>query len=112
MESTASIRYMSPVQSAELVLRLTRKMLLSADQQDWVATQSIEEERNQVLQNLFNHPEFDLLLPSIATILYQVMDYDAQVIEQGEAQLRHMSQEMLKSVQSRRAVNAYLDSMA
>ena len=111
MNMDASIRYLSPLQSAELVLRLTEKMLHYADQHEWVITQSLEAERNQVLQNLFNHPEFDRLLPILAKTLQKVMDYDARVIEQGEAQLLKLTREMSQANHSRRAMSAYQDSM-
>ena len=103
-----NVQYLFPKRYAEVVLRLSEKIAELADIHDWESARKLEQERQQALEELFAHPDIDEALPSISSILLQVMQLDAEVIIQGEAELETMAMQLGQIGKGKRAVNAYL----
>ena len=103
-----NIRYFLPNHYAKVVLRLSQKIAELAQHNDWQEALKLEAERHMAMQELFSHPDINDALPSMASILHEVMQLDAEVIVKGEIALKQMSMQLSEVGQGKRAVNAYL----
>ncbi len=103
-----NIRYMLPKHYAKVVLRLSQNIAELAQRQEWQSARELESERHIAMQALFSHPDINEALPSMAAILHEVMQLDAEVIIQGESELQEMSSQLNELGKGKRAVNAYL----
>lgn len=101
---------MQPKHYATVVLRLSQKIAELAQRQEWQAARKLEAERHAAMEELFSHPEINEALPSMASILHEVMQLDAEVIIKGETELQQMSSHLGELGKGKRAVNAYLKS--
>lgn len=105
-----NVRYMQPKHYAKAVLRLSQKIAELAQRQEWQEARKLEAERHTAMEELFSHPEINEALPSMASILHEVMQLDAEVIIKGETELQQMSSQLNELGKGKRAVNAYLKS--
>lgn len=105
-----NIKYILPSRYAEIILRLSEKISALAQQHEWEEAHLLETKRQLVMQELFSHPDINEALPSIASILHDVMALDAEVIIKGELELQEMATQMNGLSKGKRAVNAYLKS--
>ena len=103
-----NIRYLLPKHYAKVVLRLSQKIAEFAQRQEWQSARTLEAERHTAMQELFSHPDINEALPSMSSILHEVMQLDAEVIIQGESELQEMSSQLNELGKGKRAVNAYL----
>jgi phage shock protein A len=103
-----NIRYLLPKHYAKVVLRLSQKIAELAHRQEWQSARKLEAERNAAMQELFAHPDINDALPSMTSILHEVMQLDAEVIIKGESELQQMSTQLSELGKGKRAVNAYL----
>jgi len=103
-----NIRYLLPKHYAKVVLRLSKQIAELAQQHDWQEARKLEAERHVAMQELFSHPEINDALPSMTSILHEVMQLDAEVIIKGESELQQMSTQLNELGKGKRAVNAYL----
>jgi len=105
-----NIRYLLPRHYAEVVLRLSKKIAELAQRHEWQSARQLEKERHTAMQELFSHPDINEALPSMSSILHEVMQLDAEVIVKGETELQQMSGQLSDLGKGKRAVNAYLKS--
>lgn len=103
-----NIKYILPKQYADVILRLSEKISVFAQQNDWEQAGILEAKRHQAMLELFSHPDIDAALPSITSILHDVMELDAEVIIKGEIELQDMAVQINGLGKGKRAVNAYL----
>ena len=103
-----NIQYLQPLQYARVVLNLSQKIALLAQNQDWEAARELENERQNAMQALFSHPDINEALPAMSCLLEQVMQLDAEVILRGESELQQMAVQLNQLGRGKRAVNAYL----
>lgn len=103
-----NIRYLLPQHYAEVVLRLSKNIAELAQRHEWQSARKLEAERHIAMQELFAHPDIDQALPSMTSILKEVMQLDAEVIIKGESELEHMANKLNELGKGKRAVNAYL----
>jgi hypothetical protein len=103
------MEYLSLQQGADKVLRLTRLMLDSAEQGDWALLRKLEQERSRSLDSLFQHPQMPSAMPTIGSILQQVVDLDRRAITLGKQARDAMAAELHQQAQGQRAVLTYLD---
>ena len=103
-----NIRYLLPNHYAKVVLRLSHKIAELAQQHEWQDARKLEAERHAAMQELFSHPDINEALPSMTSILQEVMQLDAEVIIKGESELQQMSSQLNDIGKGKRAVNAYL----
>ena len=108
MTINTNIRYLQPKHYAKVVLRLSQQIANLASKQEWQAARKLEVERHTAMQNLFSHPDINEALPSMTSILHEVMQLDAEVIIRGETELHEMSTQLNELGKGKRAVNAYL----
>ena len=102
------VRYLQPKHYAKVVLRLSQKIAELAMRQEWQSARKLEAERHSAMEELFSHPEINEALPSMTSILHEVMQLDAEVILKGESELEQMSSQLNELGKGKRAVNAYL----
>lgn len=105
---TKNIRYLLPKHYANVVLRLSQKIADLAQRQEWQSARKLEAERHIAMQELFSHPDINDALPTMTSILHEVMQLDAEVIIKGESELQQMSSQLNELGKGKRAVNAYL----
>jgi len=105
---TKKIRYLLPKHYANVVLRLSQKIAELAQRQEWQSARKLEAKRHSAMQELFSHPDINDALPSMTSILHEVMQLDAEVIIKGESELQEMSLQLNELGKGKRAVNAYL----
>ena len=103
-----NVSYLQPKHYARVVLRLSQKIAELAQRQDWQAARKLETERHAAMEELFSHPDINDALPSMTSILHEVMQLDAEVIIKGETELQEMSSQLNELGKGKRAVNAYL----
>lgn len=103
-----NISYLLPQHYAAVVLRLSQKIAELARRQEWQSARKLEVERHSAMQELFSHPDINEALPSMTSILHEVMQLDAEVIIKGESELKEMSSQLNELGKGKRAVNAYL----
>lgn len=103
-----NVRYLQPKHYAKVVLRLSQKIAELATRQEWQSARKLEAERHIAMEELFAHPEINEALPSMTSILHEVMQLDAEVILKGESELEQMSSQLNELGKGKRAVNAYL----
>ena len=103
-----NVRYLIPKHYADVVLRLSKKIAELAQKQEWQSARKLEAERHVAMEELFSHPDINDALPSMTSILYEVMQLDAEVIIKGESELEEMSIQLSDLGKGKRAVNAYL----
>ncbi len=103
-----NIRYLLPQQYAKVVLSLSKNIAELAKRQEWQSARKLEAERHTAMQALFSHPDINDALPSMTSILHEVMQLDAEVIIKGESELQEMSSQLNELGKGKRAVNAYL----
>lgn len=102
------VSYLQPKHYAKVVLRLSQKIAQLASRQEWQAARKLEKERYSAMQDLFSHPDINKALPSMTSILHEVMQLDAEVIIKGESDLKEISSQLNEFGKGKRAVNAYL----
>ncbi len=105
---TKKIRYLLPKHYANVVLCLSQKIAELAQRQEWQSARTLEAKRQAAMQELFSHPDINDALPSMTSILHEVMQLDAEVIIKGESELQEMSSQLTELGKGKRAVNAYL----
>ena len=103
-----NVRYLQPKHYAKVVLRLSQKIAELAKRQEWLSARKLEAERHTAMEELFSHPDINEALPTMASILHEVMQLDAEVIIKGESELQQMSTQLNELGKGKRAVNAYL----
>ena len=103
-----NVRYIQPKHYARVVLRLSQKIAELAKRQEWQSARKLEAERHTAMEELFSHPDINDALPSMTSILHEVMQLDAEVIIKGESELQQMSIQLNELGKGKRAVNAYL----
>lgn len=103
-----NVRYLLPKHYAEVVLRLSKKIAELALRHEWQSARKLEAERHTAMQELFSHPDINEALPSMTSILHEVMRLDAEVILKGESELQQMATQLNELGKGKRAVNAYL----
>lgn len=103
-----NVRYLQPKHYAKVVLRLSQKIAELAKRQEWQSARQLEAERHTAMEELFSHPDINEALPTMASILHEVMQLDAEVIIKGESELQQMSTQLNELGKGKRAVNAYL----
>jgi len=103
-----NIKYILPRHYADVILRLSEKISALVQQHEWQEAHVLENRRQLVMQELFSHPDIDNALPSITSILHDVMALDAEVIIKGELELQEMASQINGLGKGKRAVNAYL----
>ncbi len=103
-----NVQYLSPDHYAKVVLRLSKKIAELAQCQQWQSARKLEAERHAAMLELFAHPDINEALPSMTSILHEVMKLDAEVIIQGESELQQISTRLNGLGKGKRAVNAYL----
>ena len=103
-----NISYLMPKHYANVVLRLSQKIAELAQRQEWQSARKLEAERHTAMQELFSHPDINEALPSMTSILHEVMQLDAEVIIKGETELQQMSSQLNDLGKGKREVNAYL----
>ena len=103
-----NVRYIQPKHYARVVLRLSQKIAELAKRQEWQSARKLEAERHTAMEELFSHPDINEALPSMTSILHEVMQLDAEVIIKGEYELQQMSIQLNELGKGKRAVNAYL----
>ena len=103
-----NIRYLLPKHYANVVLRLSQKIAVLAERHEWQSARKLEAERHNAMQELFSHPDINEALPTMTSILHEVMQLDAEVILKGESELQEMSVQLNELGKGKRAVNAYL----
>ncbi len=69
---------LSPAQYAQKILRLSQHMSDMSYKQDWHACMELEEQRQKVMADLFNHPDMPMALAEIADTLEQVLLIDSE----------------------------------
>lgn len=106
--STQNIKYLFPKHYAEVILRLSKKISELAHKHEWQTARQLEAQRHIAMQELFSHPDIDEVLPTMMSILQEVMQLDAEVIIKGESELKNMATQLHDLGQGKRAVNAYL----
>jgi len=101
---------LSPIQYAQKILRLSQHMCDMSYKQDWYGCMELEEQRQTVMDELFEHPEMPEALAKIANILEQVLFIDSENLYICE-EARTKELEGLKENKSRhKAVLAYNES--
>lgn len=103
-----NVSYMLPKHYAKVVLRLSKKIAELAQRHEWQSARELEVERHTAMQELFSHPDINEALPSMAPLLQEVMELDAEVIIKGESELYQMSTQLNDLGKGKRAINAYL----
>ena len=103
-----NVKYILPKHYAEVILRLSKKIAELAHQHEWQSARKLEAKRHVVMQELFSHPDINEALPTMTSILYEVMQLDAEVIIKGELELQGMASQLHDLGKGKRAVNAYL----
>ena len=103
-----NVCYLQPKHYAKVVLRLSQKISELAKRQEWLSARKLEAERHMAMEELFSHPDIKEALPSMTSILHEVMQLDAEVIIKGETELQQMSTQLNELGKGKRAVNAYL----
>lgn len=103
------MEYISLQQGAEKVLRLSRRMLETAEIGDWTLLGQLEQERSRSLDSLFQHPSMPEQMYTISEALRQVMEFDRQCIAMGEQAKAEYATELRLQAQGEQAVRSYLD---
>ncbi len=98
---------LSPAQYAKKILRLSQHMCDMSYKQDWHACMELEEQRQKVMTDLFNHPDMPEALAEIAELLEQVLYIDSESLYICE-EARAKELDNIKENKSRqKAVTAY-----
>lgn len=103
------MEFLSLQQGADKVLRLSQRMLATAEQGEWELLGLLEQERSRSLESLFQHPQMPTALPTIASALQHVVDLDRRCIELGQQARDAMAAELNHQAQGQHAVRSYLD---
>lgn len=103
------MEFLSLQQGADKVLRLSQRMLETAEQDEWELLGQLEQERSRSLESLFLHPDMPSALPTIASALQQVVELDRRCIALSERARNAMAAELNIQTQGQRAVLSYLD---
>ncbi|MBI1422993.1 MAG: hypothetical protein GC149_05960 [Gammaproteobacteria bacterium] len=103
------MEFLSLQQGADKVLRLSHRMLETAEQGEWDLLGQLEQERSRSLDSLFQHPQMPNALPTIAHALQQVMELDRRCIALGQQARDAMAAEIKQQSQGQHAVRRYLD---
>jgi len=87
---------LSPTQYAKKILHLSQHMRDMSYKQDWNTCTELEEQRQNVMDALFNHPDMPDALAEIADILEQVLLIDSESLylcEEARAKELHSLKE-------------------
>ena len=103
------MEYLSLQQGADKVLRISQRMLATAEQGDWTLLGQLERERSRSLESLFQHPQMPAAISVIASALQQVMELDRECIALGQQAREAMAAELNQQTQGQQAVRSYLD---
>lgn len=105
------MEFMSLQQGADKVLRLSQRMLNTAEAGEWEVLGQLEQERSQSLDSLFLHPDMPMALPTIAATLQQIMELDRRCLELGKQARDAMAAALNRQAQGQgvRALRSYLD---
>jgi len=101
------------VDSTELVTKtrqvvsLSEQMLNMAHQSQWRLFEKTEKIRQQLLTQIFEHDSITEILPTIASFLQQILDYDNESIQLGEFARSETLQELSTIHSNVHAVSAY-----
>jgi len=105
------MEFLSLQQGADKVLRLSQRMLNTAELGQWELLGQLEQERSVSLESLFQHPEMPAALPTIANTLQQIIELDRRCLALGQ-EARHAIAAALDQQahgQGARALRSYLD---
>lgn len=93
------------------MLRLSQRMLHTAQQGEWELLGQLEQERSQSLDSLFLHPDMPIALPTIAATLQQIVELDRHCLELGQQAREAMAAALNQQAQGQgaRALRSYLD---
>jgi hypothetical protein len=103
------MEFLSLQQGADKVLRLSLRMLETAEQGAWELLGQLEQERSRSLESLFQHPQMPAAIATVAQALQQVVELDRRCIELGQQARDSMAAELNQQAQGGRAVRSYLD---
>lgn len=103
------MEFLALQQGADKVLRLSQRMLESAERGEWELLGQIEGERSRSLEGLFQHPDMPAALATIASALQQVVELDRRCIALSEQARNAMAAELNIQNPGQRAVLSYLD---
>ena len=92
---------LSPKQYAKKILHLSQHMLDLSYKQDWIVCAELEEQRQQVMTDLFNHTDMPEALVDISEILEQVVLIDSESIYLCD-EARAKERDNLQKVKSRK----------
>ena len=101
------MEYLSPGQYASKILNLTRAMRQQAEDNDWQDFAVLENERQQIIEQLFDHPDMPGALYEIQSLLEQVILIDRESIAFGEAEKQRLGDYLGQRKQARQAVKLY-----
>ena len=105
------MEFLSLQQGADKVLRLSQRMLDTAERREWELLGQLEQERSQSLESLFLHPDMPTALPTIASTLQQVIELDRRCLELGQLARHAMATALNHQAQGHgaHALRSYLD---
>jgi hypothetical protein len=103
------MEFLSLQQGADKVLRLSQRMLETAEQGAWELLGQLEQERSHSLESLFQHPQMPDAIATVATALQQIVELDRRCIELGQQARDAMAAELKQQAHGERAVRSYLD---
>lgn len=99
--------YLSPGHYARKVLHLTRSMRQQAGESNWQVFAEMEQERQAIIEQLFDHPDMPGALHDIQHLLQDVIDTDRESIALGEAEKKRLGEYLDHRKQARQAVKLY-----
>ncbi|MGM0679979.1 MAG: flagellar protein FliT [Pseudomonadota bacterium] len=99
--------YLSPGHYARKVLNLTRGMRQQAGESNWQVFAEMEQERQTIIEQLFEHPEMPGALHDIQHLLQDVIDIDRESIALGEAAAKRLGDYLGQRQQARQAMKLY-----
>ena len=103
------MEFLSLQQGADKVLRLSQRMLETAEQGEWELLGQLEQERSRSLDSLFQHPQMPTAIAMVATALQQVVELDRRCLELGQQARDSMAAELNQQARGTQAVRSYLD---
>lgn len=103
------MEFLSLQQGADKVLRLSQRMLETAEQGAWELLAQLEQERSRSLESLFQHPQMPTAIATVASALQQVMELDRRCIDLGEQARDSMAAELNQQAHGEHAIRSYLD---
>lgn len=101
---------LSPKQYGMKILHLSQHMLVMSYKQDWRACMKLEEQRQNVINDLFTHHEMPGALEDIADIIEKVLSIDSESLYICEEARNNELKSINKAKTGFKAVVSYLSS--